>query len=292
MLEESRHFYSDGLRLDGALCSPEGGGDPARPLVVACSGFTGYRRIHPARFARSLTARGYRCFGFDYRGHLASEGEPGRVLLEEQVRDIRHAAAFAGDGAGAGVVLLGWGMGGGLVLEAARGLGQLLRGVVCVNGFYDAERVQRAVRGEAEWQRFFSWLEGERREAVRSPESRRADPFWIYPLDEVTRGYVDGVLRKVPGYEWESVDLALADSLLAFAPERRLDHLSEVPLLLAHGDRNALHPPDEARSLHAAYPGPKQMHWIEGGGHTEWMLDEHPLYRALAARIADWLDAL
>lgn len=289
MIEDPQQFFSDGLRLDGAFFSPDGEVDAARPVVVACSGFTGYRRIHPARFSRSLTARGYRCFGFDYRGHLASEGTPGRILLEEQVRDIRHAAAFAD--AGAGVVLLGWGMGGGLVLEAARGLGESLRGVVCVNGFYDAVRVQRAVRGEADWQRFRAWLQEERRESVRSPEPRRADPFWIYPLDEVTRGYVDGVLRKVPGYEWESVELGMADSLLSFRPERNLDHLGGVPALIAHGDRNALHPPEEARALAEAYPGPVELHWIEGGGHTEWMLDENPLYQGLAARIADWLDA-
>lgn len=291
MIEQPQQFYSDGLRLDGAFFLPEGDADPSRPMVVACSGFTGYRRIHPARFSRSLTARGYRCFGFDYRGHLESEGTPNRVLLEEHVRDIRHAAVFAAGETNAGVVLLGWGMGGGMILEAARGLGKTLRGVVCVNGFYDAIRVQRAVRGEADWQRFQDWLEQDRQRGVRSPAPRGVDPFWIYPLDEVTRGYVDGVLRKVPGYEWERIETNMADSLLAFAPERHLDHLHNVPALIAHGEKSALHPPEEARSLFDKYPGEKELYWIEGGGHTEWMADDNPRYQALATRIADWLDA-
>ena len=46
-----------------------------------------------------------------------------------------------------GIVLLGWGMGAGLVLEAASVAGQLM-GLACINGFYDAPRVQRALRGE------------------------------------------------------------------------------------------------------------------------------------------------
>ena len=89
-------FYSDGLRLEGASYQADSDdGGSRRPLVLACSGFTGLRTIHPERFARALTCRGYDCYGFDYRGHAASEGVRGRVLCEEQVRDIRHAATHA-----------------------------------------------------------------------------------------------------------------------------------------------------------------------------------------------------
>jgi pimeloyl-ACP methyl ester carboxylesterase len=191
---------------------------------------------------------------------------------------------------GSSLVLLGWGMGGGLVLQAARWLPRL-RGLVCVNGFYNGARVQQTVRGEEDWERFQGWVLEERTRAVTSGEPRRVDPFEIYPLDPVTRGYVDGVLRKNPGFGGE-VDTVLADSLLDFAPEQRLEGLDRVPLLVAHGDQNALHPVDEARELHRRYPGPKQLYWVESGGHTEWMHDDDPKYRALAARIADWLDGL
>lgn len=294
MLEVERTLYSDGVKLSGAFYLPEGGGDPKRPLVVPCSGFTGLRRIHPERFARSLTARGYRCFAIDYRGFAPSEGERGRVLLEEQIRDIRNGAAFAMKDAEHGakrVVLLGWGMAGGLILPAARNL-EGVAGLVCVNGFYDAVRVQRAVRGEAEWQRFVAWLQEERVALARAAEPRWADPFWIYPLDPVSRDYVDGVLRKVDGYEGDEVQSLMADSLLDFAPERDLAHVAGIPLLIAHGDANALHPVAEAESLFERYPGPKELCWVAGGGHTEWMDDADPRYVTLATRIADWLDAL
>ena len=56
-----------------------------------------------------------------------------------------------------------------------------------------------------------------------------------------------------------------------------------------HGDRNALHAPEEARSLFARYPGPKEMHWVPDAGHTEWMLDDHPKFVALAETLDRWL---
>jgi hypothetical protein len=34
------------------------------------------------------------------------------------------------------------------------------------------------------------------------------------------------------------------------------------------------------------------LYWIKGGGHTEWMFDDHPLFVDLAAKIVSWLDAL
>jgi hypothetical protein len=288
-------FFSDGVRLEGCLYLPEpGDAAPGRPLVVACSGFTGLRTIHPERFARSLTRRGYPCFGFDYRGFAPSGGAPRRVLLEEQVRDIRAAATFASEMPevdGAPVVLLGWGMGGGLILSAASEVPRLA-GLVCVNGFYNGRRVQRALRGEAGYRRFLDWVIEERRAAVRSAEPRTADPFDIYPLDPVSRTYVDDVLRPHEGYQGHGYDTCLADSLLGFAPEEQLGELEAIPLLVAHGDQNALHPVGEAESLHRRYPGRKELYWIEGGGHTEFMHDENPLYRGLAERIATWLDRL
>lgn len=301
MQTEIIHFFSDGQRLEGALFHPREGGDPSSPLVFICSGFLGLRNIHPERFARALTPRGFTCFGFDYRGFGPSEGTPGAVLLEEQVRDIVHAVHFLeADGhlEERQLVLGGWGMGGGLILRAARQLPPgVLAGLIAINGFYDALRVQKEVRGADDWQAFRSWLTQARREQIASRETRWCDPFEIYPLDPVTRGYVDGVLRKNPDFGGE-VHLAFAASLLEMAVDRELGgavlgtDFSELPLLIAHGDRNALHPVTEATALAEAYPGDSSTYWIEGGGHTEWMLDDHPLFQSLVGRLESWIRAL
>lgn len=301
MESELVHFFSDGFKLQGALFEPSEGSDPSWPLVLVCSGFMGLRNIHPERFARALTARGFTCFGFDYRGFGPSEGTPGAVLLEEQIRDILHAVHFleaAGHLDGRKLVLGGWGMGAGLILRAARQVPpDILAGLIALNGFYDAVRVQKEVRGAEGWRAFREWLTRARREQIAREEIRWCDPFDIYPLDPVTREYVDGVLRKNPDFGGE-VHLAFAASLLEMAVDVQMrgeslgDGFSDIPLLIAHGDRNALHPVTEAKVLAETYPGPCSTWWIEGGGHTEWMLDDHPLFQSLVEHLDSWIRAL
>lgn len=293
MQQKNLELRSDGHRLDASLFLPDAGVEDRRPVVIACSGFTGLKEIHPARFARGLTARGYSCVGFDYRGFGTSDGARNVVFCEEQVRDIANTVAWVAghtELGGRPLFLLGWGMGGGLVLQAAALVREQLAGLLAINGFYDAVRVQRAVRGEEGWRAFRAWLAEQRRAAVLSPEPVMVDPFAIYPLDPVSRGYVDGVLRKVDGYGGE-VNLGFADSLLAFRPEDAVSALGDLPLLIAHGSQNELHPTEEARALEKAYPGPVTVEWLEGGGHTEWMDDENPIFRRLVDRIDAWLQA-
>ncbi|MDX1566076.1 MAG: alpha/beta hydrolase [Phycisphaeraceae bacterium] len=291
MQTETTRFDSDGLTLSGSFFLPEDhDSSETSPLVIPCSGFTGLCSIHPARFARFLTRRGHLCFGFDYRGFAESEGPVGRVLLEEQVRDIRHATSFAREDPRVDpdrIFLLGWGMGAGLVLDAARHL-EGIAGLIAVNGFYQGDRVQRALRTADDYQRFVREVDQERCQRVRSGEARFVDPFEIYPLDEQSRRYVDEVLRPSPGYQADRYSYELAESLLRWNVEAHAPQMSR-PLLIAHGDRNHLHPTDEAKHLHAAYGGPKQLFWLEGAGHTEFMDDEDPKFLALAEQIDQWL---
>lgn len=292
MTEEQATFYSDGLKLAGSFYWPDDVDGGARQSVtIACSGFTGLRCIHPARFARYLTKRGHACFGFDYRGCADSEGPAGRVLLTEQVRDIIHAAAFVSADARVDarrLFLLGWGMGAGLVLDAARAMPGVI-GLIAANGFYSGARVQRAHRGDDAFRAFCQQVAVERRERVRTGKAATVDPFDVYPLDAQSRAYVDNVLRKTPGYEAERYSMELADSLLRWDAES-LARTLDIPLLVAHGAENRLHPPSEAESLHAVYSGPKTLFWLEGAGHTEFMHDDDPKFQRLAGRICDWMN--
>ncbi|MCG6659212.1 alpha/beta fold hydrolase [Halomonas campisalis] len=292
MNAESVSIVSDGFKLDGTFYWEEGALRDDAPLVIVCSGFTGLKHIHPERFARYLTREGYLTFGFDYRGFGDSEGEQGKVLLEEQVRDIANVVAYVAAHAkreNRKLVLAGWGMAGGLVLDAFGHAEDLVDGLVCMNGFYDAVRVQKALRGELGWKSFRHFMNEERLRLAQGGEARKLDPFDIYPLDPISKGYVDEVLWKTPGYGLTS-DLDFADSLIAFKPEASVDErFSNTPLLIAHGAENDLHPVSEARALYAAYPGPKSLYLLPEGGHTEWMLDEDPKFQAFAGRVDAWL---
>jgi len=291
MVESDTSFYSDGLKLAGTFYWPDDadGGKPAA-ITIACSGFTGLRRIHPARFARFLTGKGHACFGFDYRGFADSEGPRGRVLLEEQVRDIIHAIAHVSADSRVNerrIFLLGWGMGAGLVLDAARAMPEVV-GIMAVNGFYNGARVQRAHRGEDGFRTFCQRVTEERCERVRKGQAEQVDPFDIYPLDDQSRHYVDNVLRKTPDYDAELYSMELADSLLRWDVETAVARM-KLPLLIAHGDSNRLHPTEEAQSLYDVYAGRKSLLWLEGAGHTEFMHDDNPTFQLLAGRISDWI---
>lgn len=288
MRQDDTAFFSDGLRLDASFFLPDDKpGDSG--TLLACSGFTGLKAIHPSRFSRAFTARGWRCFGFDYRGFGASQGNPGQVVLDEQIRDMASAVTFVRSRCPGPVYLLGWGMGAGLALEAA----QLapVEGLICLNGFYDGRRVQREVRGAKAYEEFLEWLDAERRQAVENAQRKLYDPFDLYPLDPLTRTYVDGELRRYEGYGGE-FDLVLAESLLTFRPEANLEELAGTPLYIAHGTENGIHPAGEARSLLARYPGPRRMNWLEGANHTEWMYDDDPRFCDLIEDMAGWLKGL
>jgi uncharacterized protein len=293
MLIRETSFFSDRFKLDASFYLPDSG-EPSEglPLVVACSGFHGWKTLHPERFARYLTRQGYRCFGFDYRGFPKSEGEPGHVLCEEQTIDIVNAVTFAAAETKTPfdqVVLLGWGMGGGLIIDAAALLPRL-SGVVPINGFYDGKRLHRAIRGERGFAEFQEWTLRMRTRLVQTGVIEQVDPFEIYPLDPVTTGYVDTVLRKNPTFG-TPVRTTFADSLLRFRPERSAGELAGTPILIAHGERNELHPPAEAEALFACCREPKELYWIEAAGHTEWMHDDHPTFQALMQRIDRWIRA-
>ena len=181
VIEEETTFYSEGLKLDASFYLPDPGTEVKdRPIVLTCSGFMGLNRIHPARFARAFTARGYTCFGFDYRGFADSEGGPRACSSRNRYRhrqrgSLRHDHPNAYQGR---VLFMGWGMGGGLVLEAARLIPRVV-GLVCMNGFYNGKRVQKMVRGFSAYVEFLERTDAARAITVKTGEVVEVDPFSI-----------------------------------------------------------------------------------------------------------------
>lgn len=230
------------------------------------------------------------CFGFDYRGFGDSEGEMGRVIIDEQIRDIRHALSYISADPRINserLFLVGWGMGAGLVLDAAYEFPGIA-GLAMINGFYDGTRFQLAHRGNSGFAVFKHEVEEDRRIRAQTGETRKINPFYMYPMDPETTNYVDSALRATPQYNASSYSFEFADSLLRWTPDLRAPAMT-IPAFIAHGDRNLLHPPEEARLLFKKYAGPKELFWVEDAGHTEWMWDDNPKFRVLAASLSDWI---
>jgi uncharacterized protein len=285
---ESIRFFSDGQRLDGELWRPPP--SACSPVVIACSGYLGLRGLQPARFARALVPRGYACLSFDYRGFGFSDGERGRVVPSEQVEDIRAAVDYLcsrDDTASSPLVLLGWGLGGALVIaEAARD--SRVAAVVALNAIADGYRTTRALHDDTSWAGLVERLERDRVERLRYGRSALIPAFEVVRLRGSTLDYVETELSKDAAFGFP-VTCHASEHLLRFSVEHLVGRIAPRPLFLAHGAANDLYSPEEAQRLYALAGEPRELHLLEGAGHSEWMYDGHPTFRKLIGLVTDFL---
>lgn len=284
-------FFSEGSRLAAELYLPSGlRAGERRPAVIPLSGYQGLMALQPARFARALTPLGYVCLVFDYRGFGRSEGQPGRLVPQEQCEDVRAAISFletvpeVDPGA---ISLVGWALGGGVaIVTAADDL--RVRCVVAVNAIGDGERSIRFMHDDASFQELLGRIRADRRRRALEGRSELVDPFEIVRLDSVTKGYVDAELYPEPGFGTK-VSLESADFLMRFRPSSVVERIAPRPLLLIHGRENTLHSVDESHDLHAHAREPKRLVLLERSGHTEWMLDDHPTFRFVVELVHEFI---
>ncbi|HLQ01535.1 MAG TPA: alpha/beta hydrolase, partial [Burkholderiales bacterium] len=95
-MEERVSFVSDGLKLAGVLHPPEAGGPGARRAAfLVLHGFGSNKDGGGGTaVAKMLAGLGFTALRFDFRGCGESEGERGRVICNEQVKDTRSALSF------------------------------------------------------------------------------------------------------------------------------------------------------------------------------------------------------
>jgi pimeloyl-ACP methyl ester carboxylesterase len=285
---ESIRFFSDGQRLDGELWHPPSSACSA--VVIACSGYLGLKGLQPARFARALVPRGYACLCFDYRGFGFSDGERGRLVPGEQVEDIRAGVDYLcsrNDTATSPLVLLGWGLGGALVIaEAAHD--SRVAAVVALNAIADGYRTTRALHNDSSWAGLVERLERDRVERLQFGRSALIPAFEVVRVRGSTREYVETELSKDSGYGFP-VTCYASEQLLRFSVEHLVGRIAPRPLFLAHGAANDLYSPEEAQRLYGLAGEPRELHLLDGAGHSEWMHDGHQTFQQLIGLITDFL---
>lgn len=287
-------FFSDGLRLDGLLQLPEGAMPTSGwPVVVFCSGFQGLKELIPGKFWGALTAAGIACFSFDYRGFGTSEGERGRMIPMEQVEDVANAVTRISQESeiDAGrLALVGWGFGGGVVVQAGA-QDKRVKAVACLSGIGDGGRAVRDSRPYAEWLALQERIARDRVQQVLTGESESVSPWDVVPLDSRTRGDVDKEMYAKHERFGVKVTLRSAAAYYDFKPESVVDQISPRPVLFMHGQRNCLHPIDEARSLYTQAREPKRLVELPEAVHLDWIEPEHPLNAAAVRVLTGWLHA-
>jgi len=285
-------FYSDGVRLDALLQLPEGAApDAGWPVAVFCSGFQGLKELIPGKFWDALTDAGIACFAFDYRGFGTSDGERGRFIVGEQLADVVNAVTrvlHEPDIDAERLGLIGWGFGGGLVVQAGAD-DERVRAVACLNGIGDGARAVRDSRSYADWLALQERIARDRVQRVLTGRSEVVSPWEVVPLDTRTRGDVDREMYAKHERFGLDVTLQSAQSYYAFRPEGAAPRLSPRPLLIVHGTHNTLHPIDEARSLYAHAREPKRLVELPGAVHLDWIERDHPLNASTLRLLSDWL---
>lgn len=285
MIERQIHFYSEGFKLDGTLYLPDDyKPGEKRPAIIPNSGYQGINEFYPKLFARNFTDAGYVCLGFDYRGFAKSEGEEGRVILDEQVEDIQNAITFLSlqdevdpDRIG----LIGWGMGASNVVRVTA-KDKRVKAVAALNGFYNGERWLRSIHSYVEWNEILKVVEEDRKYRVLTGKSKLADAFIHYPLDPATADYVNKELRVFSAFG-NQVVLQFTDSMISLKAEAAAKNV-KVPLFIAHGKDNLLHPIDEAYGLYEAANEPKQLFIIDGK-HNDFMYHEDEVFQELIGQL-------
>ncbi|PMC37851.1 alpha/beta hydrolase [Bacillus sp. UMB0899] len=289
MQEKKIEFYSDGLKLKGSFYYPEQFDEAKKyPALIINSGYQGFNEFYPKLFAENLTKKGYLCFGFDYRGFADSEGEKGRVLLEEQVRDIQHAISYISTNENVdtnNIGLIGWGMGACNVVHVAA-KDKRVKAVAGLNGFYNGERWLKSIHTYVEFVEIEKTLEEDRQLRATTGKSQLAPTFIHYPLDPATKDYVENELSSVYGFGHET-QLLFTDSILETNAEDIVDKISPVPLFIGHGRDNLLHPNAESVSLYQKASSPKTFYWIDGK-HNDFMFGDHPEFLRLNNKLDEF----
>ncbi|MGQ0840021.1 alpha/beta hydrolase [Actinokineospora sp.] len=286
-------FYSNRLRIDADLHLPDDNGSGAPyPVVVPASGYQGLKVIHPERFARALAPRGYAVLAFDYRGFGLSEGERGRLVPQDWVEDVRAAVdrVSAHELLDADrIALLGWGLGGGVVVAEAAD-DPRVGAVVSCNAVADGYRSTRNMHDETSWSTLLRRIDADRAVRATAGRSEITSPWDIVrlDLDDRTDGYVGEELYRAPGFG-SGVTLESADYLLRFRPFEVVHRIAPRPLLIVHGERNELHKPEEAADLFERAGEPKRLELLPEHGHTEWMFDDHTTFKSVVDLIDEFL---
>ena len=296
MKTQTCSFYSEGIKLEGLVQLPDDlKSSEQRAAVIVCSGGQGLKEWVPSRWWPHFLEAGYVVMAFDYRGFGTSEGERGQMFPQKEVEDVLAAVTFLQQHSNVDpkrIGVVGWGMGGGVVIEAAA-RDDAIQAVCCAAGFGWGARTTRDNAQLQAWIDRQDELAKDRTDRVTTGKSR------LVHWEEMTPGrkriernslfFKD--LAELHRDPVEQLSLATIEAIYNFRPELVADRISPRPLLVVHGTEDALYHPDEAVSIYNRAKPPKDLIWIEGGDHLEWIHPDSPLSKPGIGKVVEWFKA-
>jgi len=263
-MEERVSFTSDGLKLAGVLHLPEAHGPGARRAAfLVLHGFGSNKDGGGGMtVAKMLTGLGYAALRFDFRGCGESEGERGRVICLEQVKDTKNALSFlAGrpevDPKRIGVV--GQSFGAAVAVYAA-GVDRRVAACISSGGWGDGlKKFRKQHASDRAWKKFTAMLkEGKRRKRAGKP--MRVPRYDIVPIPPRLRGNLaPGSIMEFP--------FEVVESMLAFNANEVVAKIAPRPLLLLHSSNDSVTPTEQSVELFQRARRPTDLHLIADVDH-------------------------
>jgi uncharacterized protein len=252
--EEVEFFQDDGIALSGDIVSLAG--DPEGAVVV-CPGFRGTRRggssgVVAGRLAAEL---GWAVLLLDYTGFGGSGGPRGRFDPEQQVRDIRAAAAYLrARFPGRPVSIYGNSFGAGMATSAAA-RDPAVASLFSLCAFSSGSALMADQRQHWQLAEFREALESDRLERARTGTSRELDPDTVMVRDPEANAYM-AALAAAGRADRSPMRLIDADRLASFEPIADAPGLRGRPALFVHCERDYFIPAWHSAALAEAAQAP------------------------------------
>ena len=264
-MEERVSFVSDGLKLRGVLHLPENrGARERRAAFLVLHGF-GSNKDGGGMIAVAtmLAELGYAALRFDMRGCGESEGERGRVICLEQIKDSRNALSFLAtrpevDPERIGVT--GQSFGAAVAVYSA-GVEPRLAACISSGGWGNGEKKFRKQHASPDaWKKFTSMLEHGRQHRDRTGESIMVPRYDIVPIPPGLRGNLaKGSIMEFP--------FEVVESMMAFNANDVVGNIAPRPLLLLHSANDSVTPTEQSVELFARAGRPTDLHLMADVDH-------------------------
>ncbi|AVG40528.1 alpha/beta hydrolase [Achromobacter insolitus] len=308
MHSRSARFYSDGIKLAGTIFVPDNF-EPGhkRPAILICHGRFAIKEWVPSRWTPYFLAAGYVCMVFDYRNLGESEGTPGRIIPQEEVRDVRHALTYLQCQAEVDpdrIGVLGWGLGGAVAITAAAQDARI-KAVVSASGVANGKSYGRVGMSEQAWEARQAEIREDRVHRVLHGDSRRLRRTAILGRPDEDRAtqhekqnWMDSLIAAV-GPERaanpaklgipDEISLESMEALYEFSPDAAVHLISPRPILLIHARDDHEFPFEDVQQLYKRALPPKQLIAVEGAGHLDWIDPSHPTQQTYVPQVVAWM---
>jgi len=282
-MEERVGFVSDELRLAGILHLP----DSPRPegrlaTFLVLHGFGSNKDAGGGTtVAKMLASLGYAALRFDFRGCGESQGERGRVICKEQVRDTRNALSYLasrGDIDPKRIGVVGQSFGAAVAVYSA-GVDRRIAACISSGGWGDgAKKFRRQHASPRAWKKFSTMMkEGKRRKRLGKPMS--VSRYDIVPIPPRLRGNLaPGSIMEFP--------FEVVETMFAFNANEVVGRIAPRPLLLLHSANDSVTPTEQSIELFERAGKPTDLHLIADVDH--FMFSEQDTL--VVNLVRNWLD--